>query len=49
MKKLVWSATFVRAYRGVVRRHPELRGRIEPESGEEEIFLLTIGSHEEVY
>ena len=94
MNELVWSATFVRAYRRIVRRHPDLRERIEevlrqlamdpfdpklhshklkgdlagvwacvvsydcrilfqfvqnPESGEDEIFLLTIGSHDEVY
>ncbi|MDA2925194.1 type II toxin-antitoxin system YafQ family toxin [Acidobacteria bacterium AH-259-L09] len=94
MKTLVWSAGFVRAFRRVVRRQPELRARIErtlqqlaedplhstlhshklkgelagawactvdydnrilfefvrnPESGEEEILLLTMGTHDEVY
>ena len=94
MKKLVWSATFIRAYKRAVRRRPDLRKRIEeslrqlamdpfhpklhshklkgdlagawacavgydwrilfefvrnPETGEEEILLLTIGSHDEVY
>lgn len=94
MRTLVWSASFKRAFRRVVRRRPELRARIQrtleqlaenpfhpklrshklkgelagawactvdydnrilfefvfnPESGEEEILLLTIGTHDEVY
>lgn len=94
MKTLVWSATFVRALKRVVRRRPDLRPRIErtleqlaedpfhamlhthklkgelsgvwactvdydnrilfefvvsPISGEDEIFLLTMGTHAEVY
>ena len=94
MRTLVWSSSFVRAFKRTTRRRPDLRERIErtlrqlvedpfhpslrshklrgplsgawacsvsydvrvlfefaqnPESGEEEILLLTIGSHEEVY
>lgn len=94
MRSLVWSAAFVRAFKRVVRRQPELRLKIErtlhqlaedpfhpslhthklkgelagawacttdydnrilfdfvqhPESGEEEILLLTMGTHKEVY
>ncbi|MBC7225815.1 MAG: type II toxin-antitoxin system YafQ family toxin [Thermoflexales bacterium] len=94
MRALVWSATFIRAFKRAIRRQPELRARIEqtlrqmaedpfhptlhshklkgelagswactvdydhrilfefvqnPESGEEEILLLTIGTHDEVY
>lgn len=94
MRPLVWSKTFVRAYKRIIRRQPELPGRIEQtlkmliqdpfhpqlrshklkgelggiwactvnydfrilfefaqnqKSGEEEILLLTIGTHEEVY
>ncbi|WP_026736503.1 type II toxin-antitoxin system RelE/ParE family toxin [Fischerella sp. PCC 9605] len=94
MKNLVWSSTFVRAFKRLVRKNLELRSQIEdvlqqlaedpfhptlhshklkgdlsgiwscsidysnrilfefvtnPDSGEEEIFLLTLGSHDEVY
>ncbi|MEH1920462.1 type II toxin-antitoxin system RelE/ParE family toxin [Nostoc sp.] len=96
MKNLVWSPTFVRAFKRVVKKNPELRSQIEqvlqqiaedpfqlslrshklkgdslgryscscsidyrnrilfkfvtnPESGEEEILLLTLGSHDDVY
>ncbi|WP_375511165.1 type II toxin-antitoxin system YafQ family toxin [uncultured Nostoc sp.] len=94
MKNLVWSPTFVRAFKRLVNKNPELRFQIEqvleqiaedpfqlslrshklkddssgryscsidyrnrilfkfvtnPESGEEEILLLTLGSHDEVY
>ncbi|MDZ8110588.1 MAG: type II toxin-antitoxin system mRNA interferase toxin, RelE/StbE family [Nostoc sp. DedQUE12a] len=94
MKSLVWSATFVRAFKRVVKKNPELRSQIEqllqqiaedafqpslrshklkgdlsgryscsidyrnrilfkfvtnPESAEEEILLLTLGSHDDVY
>jgi addiction module RelE/StbE family toxin len=94
VRTLVWSATFVRAFKRAVRRQPELRARVEhtlqqlaedpfhptlhshklkgelggiwactvdrdnrilfefvrnPELGEEEILLLTMGTHEEVY
>ncbi|BDI15321.1 hypothetical protein ANSO36C_11230 [Nostoc cf. commune SO-36] len=94
MKNLVWSPTFVRAFKRLVKKNPELRSQIEqvlqqiaedpfqaslrshklkgdssgrysssidyhnrilfkfvtnPESGEEEILLLTLGSHDEVY
>nr|WP_267871598.1 type II toxin-antitoxin system YoeB family toxin [Nostoc sp. CHAB 5715] len=91
---MVWSPTFVRAFKRLVKKNPELRSQIEqvlqqiaedpfqlslrshklkgdssgryscsidyrnrilfkfvtnPESGEEEILLLTLGSHDEVY
>lgn len=94
MRRLVWSAAFVRAFKRAVRRRAELRARVEgtlqqlaedpfhptlhshklkgklagtwactvdydnrilfefvqnPESGEEEIYLLTMGTHDEVY
>jgi len=94
VKNLVWSPSFVRAFKGAVGRHPKLRVKIErtlhqvakdpfhpmlhshklkgeladawactvdydnrilfefaqnPESGEEEILLLTMGTHDEVY
>ncbi|MDI9391272.1 MAG: type II toxin-antitoxin system mRNA interferase toxin, RelE/StbE family [Synergistota bacterium] len=94
MRTLVWSTTFVRAFRRAVRRQPELVARVEctlkqlaedpfhptlhshklkgqlvgawactvdydnrilfefvqnPNSGEEEILLLTMGTHDEVY
>ncbi|RCJ37199.1 plasmid stabilization protein [Nostoc punctiforme NIES-2108] len=94
MKILVWSPTFIRAFKRLVKKNPELRSQIEqilqqiaedpfqlslrshklkgdlsgryscsidyqnrilfkfvtnPESGEEEILLLTLGSHDDVY
>jgi addiction module RelE/StbE family toxin len=94
LKNLVWSSNFVRAFKRLIRKNPELRSQIEqvlqqlaedpfhpnlhshklkgdlsgiwscsidysnrvlfefvtnPDSGEEEIFLLTLGSHDEVY
>ena len=94
LKTLVWSTTFVRAFKRAVRRQPELQARVEhtlkqlaedpfhptlhshklngeltgvwactvdydnrilfefvqnPNSGEEEILLLTMGTHDEVY
>lgn len=94
MKNLVWSPTFVRTFKRVVKKNPELRSQIEqvlqqiaedpfqlslrshklkgdlsgryscsidyrnrilfkfvtnPDSGEEEILLLTLGSHDDVY
>ena len=94
MRTLVWSPSFVRAARRLLRRRPELRGRFErairllaedpfkrelythklkgdldgiwacavdydcrilfefaqnPESGEDEILLVTLGTHDEVY
>ena len=94
MRTLVWSGAFVRAFKRVARRQPQLRARVEhtlqqlaedpfhptlhshklrgklagawactvnydnrilfefvqnPESGEEEILLLTMGTHDEVY
>ena len=94
MKTLVWSSRFIRAFRRVIRRQPELRTKIEralrqlaeepshhslhshklkgelagvwactvdydnrilfefvqgSESGAEEIYLLTMGTHDEVY
>ena len=94
MNNLVWSPTFVRAFKRLVKKNPELRSQIEqilqqiaedpfqlslrshklkgdssgryscsidyhnrilfkfvtnPESGEEEILLLTLGSHDDVY
>lgn len=94
MRTLVWSGAFVRAFRRVARRQPQLRARVErtlqqlaedpfnpvlhshklkgelagtwactvdytyrilfelvrnPESGEEEVLLLTMGTHDEVY
>lgn len=94
MKNLVWSPTFVRAFKRVVKKNPELRSQIEQvlqqiaedpfqlslcshklkddssgryscsidyrnrilfqfvtntESGEEEVLLLTLGSHDDVY
>ena len=94
MTNLVWSPTFVRAFKRVIKKNPELRSQIEqvlqqiaedpfqlslrshklkgdssgryscsidyrnrilfkfvtnPESREEEILLLTLGSHDDVY
>ncbi|MEH2381199.1 MAG: type II toxin-antitoxin system mRNA interferase toxin, RelE/StbE family [Nostoc sp.] len=94
MKNLVWSPTFVRAFKRVAKKNPELRSQIEQvlqqiaedpfqlslcshklkgdssgryscsidyrnrilfkfvtntESPEEEILLLTLGSHDDVY
>jgi len=94
LRPLVWGKTFVRAYKRILRRQPELPTRMEQtlklliqdhyhpqlrshklkgelggvwactvsydirilfefvqnqESGGEEILLLTIGTHEEVY
>ncbi|MBG1259020.1 type II toxin-antitoxin system YafQ family toxin [Nostoc commune] len=94
MKNLVWSSTFVRAFKRLVKKNPELRSQIEQvlqqiaedpfqlslrshklkgdssgrsscsidysnrilfkfvtntESQEEEILLLTLGSHDDVY
>jgi mRNA-degrading endonuclease YafQ of YafQ-DinJ toxin-antitoxin module len=94
VKTLVWSSSFIRAFRRAVRGQPELRARAEdalrqlaedpfqpslhshklkgdlagvwactvdydnrilfefvqnPESGEEEILLLTMGTHDEVH
>ncbi len=94
MKTLVWSSSFIRAFRRAVRRQPGLRARAvntlrqlaedpfhpslhshklkgqmagvwactvdydnrilfefveNPESGQEEIHLLTMGTHDEVY
>ena len=94
MKNLVWSPTFVRAFKRLAKKNPELLSQIEqvlqqiaedpfqlslrshklkgdssgryscsidyrnrilfkfvtnPESGEEEILLLTLGSHDDVY
>ncbi|MEH2089213.1 type II toxin-antitoxin system RelE/ParE family toxin [Nostoc sp.] len=94
MKNLVWSPTFIRAFKRLVKKNPELRSQIEQvlqqiaedpfqlslrshklkgdssgryscsidyrnrilfkfvtntESGEEEILLLTLGSHDDVY
>lgn len=94
MRTLVWSTTFIRAFKRVTRREPGLHARVErtlqhlssdpfhpalhshklkgelagawactvdydrrilfefvrdPDSGEEEILLLTMGTHDEVY
>ena len=94
MRTLVWSRSFVRAFKRAVRRQPDLRLKVErtldrlvedpfhpalhshklrgklegawactvdfdyrilfefvrnPQSGEEEILLLTVGTHDEVY
>lgn len=94
MKTLVWSNTFVRAFKRALRRRPNIRIKIEqalnllatdpfnpilrthklkgkltgvwacmvdydyrilfefvknPETGEDEILLLTLGTHDEVY
>ncbi|MBD2605547.1 type II toxin-antitoxin system mRNA interferase toxin, RelE/StbE family [Scytonema hofmannii FACHB-248] len=94
MINLIWSSTFVRAFKRLVKKNPELRPQIEQvlqqiaedpflpslrthklkgdlsgrwscsidysnrllfnfvtnsDSGEEEIFLLTLGSHDDVY
>jgi addiction module RelE/StbE family toxin len=94
MTNLLWSSSFVRAFKRKTRRQPDLRERIEqtlhrlaedpfhpllrthklsgtlsgiwacsvgydirilfefvqnPTSGEEEILLLTVGTHDEVY
>lgn len=94
MKSLVWSPAFIRAFKRLVRKNPQLRPQIElillqlaedpfqpslrshkltgdllgrwscsidysnrilfkfvqkPDSDEEEILLLTLGSHDEVY
>ncbi len=94
MKNLVWSPTFIRAFKRLVKKNPELRSQIEqvlqqiaedpfqvslrshklksdssgrysclidyqnrilfkfvtnPDSVEEEILLLTLGSHDDVY
>jgi addiction module RelE/StbE family toxin len=94
MKTLVWSTAFLRTTKRLIKRRPELRGRVErvlqllaedsfnrelkthklkggfsgvwacaldydyrilfqfvqnAESGEEEILLLAVGTHDEVY
>jgi addiction module RelE/StbE family toxin len=93
MRQLVWSKTFLRAYRSTIRRHPRLKTDIEPvlrllvedpfdprlrthklkgplegtwacsigydmrlifefvkgASKEDDILLIEIGTHEEVY
>jgi len=94
VRTVVWSSTFLRAFKRAVRRQPELQMRVEralqqlvedpfhpvlhthklkgeftgvwactvdydnrilfeftqnAESAEEEIFLLTMGTHDEVY
>lgn len=94
MSTLVWSATFVRAFRHHIHHQPELRARVQetlqhlaadpfeatlhshklkgelggvwactvdydhrilfefvhnPDSGEPELLLLTMGTHDEVY
>ncbi|MCH8012553.1 MAG: type II toxin-antitoxin system mRNA interferase toxin, RelE/StbE family [Candidatus Marinimicrobia bacterium] len=94
MKTLVWSKTFLRAFKQAIRRQPELEVRVKhslqqlaedpfhpslhshklkgslkgswactvdydnrilfelvknPESGEDDILLLTMGTHDEVY
>jgi addiction module RelE/StbE family toxin len=94
VKNLVWSPTFIRTFKRLVRKNPELRTQIEQvlqqlaedpfypslrshklkgdlsgiwscsidysnrilfkfvnnsDSGDEEIFLLTLGSHDDVY
>ncbi|WP_414619119.1 type II toxin-antitoxin system YafQ family toxin [Calothrix sp. CCY 0018] len=94
MKNLVWSAGFVRKFKRLAKKNPQLRIQIEktlelltedpfnsslrthklkgdlggvwscsvdydnrilfefiinPDSGEEDIFLLTLGSHDDVY
>jgi addiction module RelE/StbE family toxin len=94
VKNLVWSAGFVRKFKRLVKKNPQLKTQIEKilelltedpfnsslrthklkgdldgvwscsvdydnrilfefvvnsDSGEEEIFLLTLGSHDEVY
>ncbi len=94
MKNLVWSPAFVRKFKRLTKKNPQLRSQIEqvlqqigndafdsslhthklkgdldgiwscsidynnrilfefvnnPESGEEEILLLTLGSHDDVY
>jgi mRNA-degrading endonuclease YafQ of YafQ-DinJ toxin-antitoxin module len=94
LRNLVWSPTFIRAFKRLVRQNPQLRLPIEqalqqlsedpfhpslhthklkgdlsgiwscsidysnrilfkfvtnPDSNEEDIYLLTLGSHDEVY
>lgn len=94
MRNLIWSPTFVRAFKRLIKKNPELRPQIEQvlqqiaedpflpslrshklkgdlsgrwscsihysnrilfkfvtnfDSGEEEILLLTLGSHDDVY
>ncbi len=94
MTQLVWSSTFIRAFKRLIRQNPQLRPQIEktlqqlaedpfhpslrthklkgdlsgrwscsidysnrivfkfvnnPDTDEEEILLLTLGSHDEVY
>jgi addiction module RelE/StbE family toxin len=94
VKNLVWSPAFVRKFKRLIKKNPQLRSQIEevlqkisddtfdpslrthklkgdlegiwscsidydnrilfeftsnPESGEEEILLLTLGSHDDVY
>jgi mRNA interferase YafQ len=94
VRNLIWTPTFVRAFKRLVKKNPELRPQIEQvlqqiaedpflpslrshklkgdlsgrwscsidyrnrilfnfvtnfDSGEEEIFLLTLGSHDDVY
>jgi addiction module RelE/StbE family toxin len=94
VKNLVWSAGFVRKFKRLIKKNPQLRIQVEktlelltedvfnsslrthklkgdldgiwscsvdydnrilfefvinPDSGEEEIFLLTLGSHDDVY
>ncbi|GAX39403.1 hypothetical protein NIES4075_03590 [Tolypothrix sp. NIES-4075] len=94
MRNLIWSPTFIRAFKRLIKKNPELRPQIEQvlqqiaedpflpslrshklkgdlsgrwscsidysnrilfkfvtngDSGEEEIFLLTLGAHDDVY
>ncbi|GJD20133.1 hypothetical protein RIVM261_050890 [Rivularia sp. IAM M-261] len=94
MKNLVWSTRFVRKFKRLIKKNPQLRSQVENilqlltqdpfdsslhthrlkgdldglwscsidydnrilfefvtnlDSGEEEIFLLTLGSHDDVY
>ncbi|MEH2298671.1 type II toxin-antitoxin system RelE/ParE family toxin [Nostoc sp.] len=47
MKNLVWSPTFVRAFKRLVKKNPELRSQIEQilQQIAEDSFKLSLRSH----
>jgi len=44
MKAITFASSFKRAYKSLARKRPDLKPK-----GEEEILLIDIGSHDEVY
>ena len=49
MRRLVLTPKFKRAYRKVAARDTRLQKRTDPNTQEEILLLLDIGSHDEVY